>query len=72
MLFLHNLATDDAEVDLGSLFADADHPIDVLSDRRYEPAGKLDALRLGGYGYRWIRLRRSWSPEAVQAPPALG
>ena len=72
MLFLHNLATDDVEVDLGSLFADADHPVDVLSDRRYEPAGKLDALRLGGYGYRWIRLRRSWSPEAVQAPPALG
>lgn len=59
MLFLHNLGTDDVTVDLGSLFEEAEEPNDVLADREYSPVGKLDALELAGYGYRWIRLRRS-------------
>ncbi|MFG1798607.1 alpha-amylase family protein [Micromonospora carbonacea] len=58
MVFLHNLGTDDVEVDLGSLAAEADLPMDVLADRRYGEVGKLDSLKLAGYGYRWIRLCR--------------
>jgi maltose alpha-D-glucosyltransferase / alpha-amylase len=61
MLFLHNLGTDEVTFDLGNLYQEAELPIDVLSDQEYDPVGKLDALRLGPYGYRWIRLRRSWS-----------
>jgi maltose alpha-D-glucosyltransferase/alpha-amylase len=59
MLFLHNLGTEDAQVDLGTLAAEANHPNDVFADREYPPAGKLDALDLSGYGFRWIRLHRS-------------
>ncbi|MEU1810125.1 alpha-amylase family protein [Micromonospora aurantiaca (nom. illeg.)] len=58
MVFLHNLGTEDVEVDLSTLAPEADLPIDVLGDRNYEDVGKLDRLKLGGYGYRWIRLRR--------------
>ncbi|WFE57783.1 alpha-amylase family protein [Micromonospora sp. WMMD712] len=58
MVFLHNLGTDDVEVDLGMLAAEADLPMDVLADRRYGEVGKLDSLKLAGYGYRWIRLCR--------------
>ncbi|WP_328343403.1 alpha-amylase family protein [Micromonospora sp. NBC_00421] len=59
MVFLHNLGTEDVEVDLGTLAAEADLPIDVLTDRGYGDVGKLDSLKLGGHGYRWIRLCRS-------------
>ena len=58
MVFLHNLGSDDVMVDLGSLYKEADLPNDVLADRDYAPVGKLDALKLAGYGYRWIRLCR--------------
>ncbi|KIR63225.1 MULTISPECIES: alpha-amylase family protein [Micromonospora] len=58
MVFLHNLGTDDVEVDLGMLAAEADLPLDVLTDRNYGEVGKLDSLKLAGYGYRWIRLCR--------------
>ncbi|QDY10361.1 trehalose synthase [Micromonospora sp. HM134] len=59
MVFLHNLGTEDVEVDLSSVAPEADLPIDVLTDRGYGDVGKLDSLKLGGHGYRWIRLRRS-------------
>jgi maltose alpha-D-glucosyltransferase/alpha-amylase len=59
MLFLHNLGTDDVTVDLGGLAGEAVGPNDVLADRPYPDPGKLDALELAGYGYRWIRLRRA-------------
>ncbi|MDG4783558.1 alpha-amylase family protein [Micromonospora sp. WMMD961] len=58
MVFLHNLGTDDAEVDLSSLEPEADHPIDVLADRGYGELGKLGAVKVSGHGYRWIRLCR--------------
>ncbi len=58
MVFLHNLGTDDVEVDLSTLEAEADLPIDVLSDRGYGELGKLGAIKLSGHGYRWIRLCR--------------
>ncbi|NGM13749.1 alpha-amylase family protein [Verrucosispora sioxanthis] len=61
MVFLHNLGTTDAEVDLSRLQPEADLPIDVLADRNYDDVGKLDKLQLSGHGYRWIRLCRSWS-----------
>ncbi|MEV4842903.1 alpha-amylase family protein [Micromonospora matsumotoense] len=59
MVFLHNLGTEDVEVDLSTLAAEADLPIDVLTDRGYGDVGKLDSLKLSGHGYRWIRLCRS-------------
>jgi maltose alpha-D-glucosyltransferase/alpha-amylase len=59
MLFIHNLGTEPATVDLGTLNAEADHPIDVLTDRDYPEVAKLDSLAVDGYGYRWIRLRRT-------------
>jgi maltose alpha-D-glucosyltransferase / alpha-amylase len=59
MLFVHNLADEPGEVDLSSLAAEADFPNDVLADQEYPEPGKLDALQVAGYGYRWIRLRRN-------------
>jgi len=58
MLFLHNLGRGDVTVDLGKLAGEAEHPNDVLADQEYPPVGDLSALRLAGYGYRWIRIRR--------------
>jgi maltose alpha-D-glucosyltransferase / alpha-amylase len=58
MLFVHNLGEHDATVDLSSLAEEAEYPNDVLADREYGDLGKLDAVTVGGYGYRWIRLRR--------------
>jgi hypothetical protein len=31
----------------------------VFGDQAYDEPLDLGALKLGGYGYRWIRLRRS-------------
>jgi maltose alpha-D-glucosyltransferase / alpha-amylase len=61
MVFLHNLGDRDATVDLGSLYAESEQPNDVLADREYPDVGKLEALDVAGYGYRWIRLRRAAS-----------
>ncbi|HEV7961979.1 MAG TPA: alpha-amylase family glycosyl hydrolase, partial [Actinoplanes sp.] len=58
MLFLHNLGEHDGTVDLSSLADEAEYPNDVLADREYGELGKLDAVAVGGYGYRWIRLKR--------------
>ncbi|WP_067507937.1 alpha-amylase family protein [Actinoplanes sp. TFC3] len=58
MLFLHNLSPDEGVVDLGSLDPEAEFPNDVLADQEYPDPGKLDALPIAGYGYRWIRLKR--------------
>ena len=58
MVFLHNLGDQDGTVDLSSLADDAEYPNDVLADREYGDLGKLDAVAVGGYGYRWIRLKR--------------
>jgi maltose alpha-D-glucosyltransferase / alpha-amylase len=59
MLFLHNLGTDTVSVDLGFLYAESDYPNQVFGDQDYADVGKLDALELGPYGYRWIRLCRN-------------
>jgi maltose alpha-D-glucosyltransferase/alpha-amylase len=59
MLFLHNLGTETVTVDIGSLYAESDYANQVFGDQDYADVGKLDALELGPYGYRWIRLRRN-------------
>ncbi|AGL20672.1 alpha-amylase family protein [Actinoplanes sp. N902-109] len=58
MVFIHNLGPDDGVVDLSSLEPEAEYPNDVLADQEYPDLGKMDALPIGGFGYRWIRLKR--------------
>ncbi|MDT4990582.1 MAG: maltose alpha-D-glucosyltransferase / alpha-amylase [Actinoplanes sp.] len=58
MLFVHNLGDEDGTIDLSSLAAEAEYPNDVLADREYGELGTFDAVAIGGYGYRWIRLKR--------------
>ena len=60
MLFVHNLSGEPGVVDLGGLAEEAEFPNDVLADQEYPEPGKLDAIQVGGHGYRWIRLRRGW------------
>jgi maltose alpha-D-glucosyltransferase/alpha-amylase len=59
MLFVHNLGTEEGEVDLSSLAAEAEFPNDVLADQEYPEPGEFDKIRVAGYGYRWIRMRRT-------------
>ena len=60
MLFLHNLGEQDATVNASSLGDLADSPTEMLADQDY---GGIDLAKLtiGGYGYRWICLRRKMS-----------
>jgi maltose alpha-D-glucosyltransferase/alpha-amylase len=67
MVFLHNLGTKEAVVDLSSLEAEAELPNDVLADRDYGPT-ELKKLTLSGYGYRWIRVRRNTSASVPKGP----
>ena len=59
MLFVHNLGAEATKIDLHDLYTDADRPRHVFSDRPYDDVGDLSALDIAGFGYRWIRLRRS-------------
>jgi maltose alpha-D-glucosyltransferase/alpha-amylase len=59
MLFVHNLGTEEGEVDLSSVAAEAEFPNDVLADQEYPEPGDFDKIRVAGYGYRWIRMRRT-------------
>jgi maltose alpha-D-glucosyltransferase / alpha-amylase len=59
MLFLHNLDEEPVRLDLHDLYREAKYPNQVFGDRDYPDVGELDALDIGPYGYRWIRLRRS-------------
>jgi hypothetical protein len=56
MLFLHNLDDQDATVDLSSLTDVAESPAEMFADCDYSDID-LAKLTVGGYGYRWIRLR---------------
>ena len=59
MLFLHNLSSAEVIVDVGQLPATGNDPVEVFADRRYDaPTRSLASIALGGYGYRWLRLRR--------------
>ena len=58
ILLLHNLADKPVTIDLSGVDT-GKRPYEVFSDTGYEPlAPKLSQLSLGGWGYRWIRLRR--------------
>jgi maltose alpha-D-glucosyltransferase/alpha-amylase len=60
MVFLHNLADRAVSVDLGKLEGVAGRPSDVFSDVVYPALGaRLTDVPINGWGYRWIRLRRS-------------
>ncbi|MET0424370.1 MAG: alpha-amylase family protein [Actinoplanes sp.] len=58
MVFVHNLGTEDAVLDLSSLYAESEMANDVLADQEYPDLDKFDAVAVAGHGYRWIRLRR--------------
>ncbi|MBV9822348.1 MAG: alpha-glucosidase C-terminal domain-containing protein, partial [Actinobacteria bacterium] len=63
ILLLHNLADEPVTVDLSKTGLPAARggkkPYEVFSDARYDAlTPNLAGLRLNGYGYRWIRLRR--------------
>jgi maltose alpha-D-glucosyltransferase / alpha-amylase len=58
MLFIHNLADSDGTIDLSTLAEEAEFANDVLADREYPEVGGFEKVDIGGYGYRWIRLRR--------------
>jgi maltose alpha-D-glucosyltransferase/alpha-amylase len=59
MLFLHNLDKEPVRLDLHDLYQEAKYPNQVFGDQPYADVGKLDALDLGPFGYRWIRLNRA-------------
>ncbi len=58
MVFVHNLGAEDVTLDLSILQPEADFPNDVLADQEYPELDKFEAVRVAGYGYRWIRLCR--------------
>jgi maltose alpha-D-glucosyltransferase/alpha-amylase len=60
ILLLHNLADRPVTVTIGALDGMDGLPYDLLVDGPYDaPNAKLSGLELHGWGYRWIRLRRS-------------
>ncbi len=59
MVFVHNLGTEAATLDLSSLQPEAVQANDVLADQEYAELDKWDKVEVAGYGYRWIRLRRT-------------
>jgi maltose alpha-D-glucosyltransferase/alpha-amylase len=60
MLFLHNLGDQDATADVSSLGDIAESPTEMFADRDYGDI-ELAKVTVGGYGYRWICLRRELS-----------
>jgi maltose alpha-D-glucosyltransferase/alpha-amylase len=58
IVFLHNLADRPARISLPPQADEDGQPVEVFSDREY-PVPDLRGLEVDGYGYRWIRLRRS-------------
>ena len=61
MLAVTNLAGEHASLDLSGQLEDVDdEPVEVFADTDYSGTHPdLAKLELDGYGYRWIRLRRS-------------
>jgi maltose alpha-D-glucosyltransferase / alpha-amylase len=59
LLFLHNLGAEGVTVDVGPQPDSDGDPVEIFSDRSYDPAGpELSGLRLGPSGFRWLRLSR--------------
>ena len=60
ILLLHNLSDAAVTVDLGRLAGTDGRPFELFSDDFYaRPTSRMAGLPLNGWGYRWIRLRRS-------------
>jgi maltose alpha-D-glucosyltransferase/alpha-amylase len=60
VVFVHNLADQPAHVCLPEQPDEENEPVEVFSDREYDDPDLRD-LKVDGYGYRWIRLRRTHS-----------
>jgi maltose alpha-D-glucosyltransferase/alpha-amylase len=58
-LFVHNLADQPCRLKLGFVRDPEQPPLNFVSDSEYGRDVDLDALDVAGYGYRWIRLRRT-------------
>jgi maltose alpha-D-glucosyltransferase / alpha-amylase len=58
-LFVHNLADQPCRLKLGFARDPEQPPLNIVSDSEYGRDVDLDALDVSGYGYRWIRLRRT-------------
>jgi maltose alpha-D-glucosyltransferase/alpha-amylase len=58
-LFVHNLADKPCRLKLGFVRDPEQPPLNFVSDAEYGRDVDLDALDVSGYGYRWIRLRRT-------------
>jgi maltose alpha-D-glucosyltransferase / alpha-amylase len=58
-LFVHNLANRPCRLKLGFLHDPEQPPLNFVADSDYADDVDLDALDVAGYGYRWIRLRRT-------------
>jgi maltose alpha-D-glucosyltransferase/alpha-amylase len=57
-LFIHNLADRPCRLDLAALRDPEQKPLNFVADSDYG-AVEMNDLHLRGYGYRWIRLRRT-------------
>jgi maltose alpha-D-glucosyltransferase / alpha-amylase len=58
-LFAHNLADRPCTLQLGSQHNLERRPVNFFADSDYGSEVDLDALAIDGFGYRWIRLRRT-------------
>lgn len=68
MLFLHNLGERQVTVSLGRLPGTSEELHEVFSDRDYQPpTDELQDLKLGRYGYRWIRLNHNLVRRSTRA-----
>jgi maltose alpha-D-glucosyltransferase/alpha-amylase len=58
-LFVHNLADEACTLKLGAHRDPEQRPLNFAADSDYGWSVDLDNVGLAGYGYRWIRLRRT-------------
>jgi maltose alpha-D-glucosyltransferase/alpha-amylase len=58
-LFVHNLADEACALKLGAYRDPEQRPLNFIADSDYGWDVDLDSLDVAGYGYRWIRLRRT-------------
>jgi maltose alpha-D-glucosyltransferase/alpha-amylase len=70
MLALTNLGPTKRTVRLGRLDEQDGPPLDVFGDRSYDGVHPdLEDIDVAGYGYRWIRLRRTIGARAGSSRP---
>jgi maltose alpha-D-glucosyltransferase/alpha-amylase len=59
VLFIHNLADRPCRLRLGAEHDQEQPPLNFVADSDYGTKVDLDDIHVAGYGYRWIRLRRT-------------